>query len=59
MNDPTRLFIQLCWAAWLVFWGAMAFTTKRTVERVLQEFRGRMAAEYGGGDGEPAAADRD
>jgi protein-S-isoprenylcysteine O-methyltransferase Ste14 len=33
MNDPTRLFIQLCWATWLVYWVAMAFTTKRTVER--------------------------
>ncbi len=33
MNDPTWLFIQVCWVAWLVFWVAMAFTTKRTVER--------------------------
>jgi protein-S-isoprenylcysteine O-methyltransferase Ste14 len=33
MNDPTWLFIQVCWVAWLVVWVAMAFTTKRTVER--------------------------
>lgn len=38
---------------------ALTGRSKRTVERILQEFRGRMAAEYGGGDGEPAAADRD
>ncbi len=33
MNDPTWFFIQVCWVAWLVVWIAMAFTTKRTVER--------------------------
>ncbi len=33
MNDPTWLFIQFCWVAWLVYWAVMAFTTKRTVER--------------------------
>jgi protein-S-isoprenylcysteine O-methyltransferase Ste14 len=33
MNDPTWLFIEWCWIAWLVYWAIMAFTTKRTVER--------------------------
>jgi protein-S-isoprenylcysteine O-methyltransferase Ste14 len=33
MTDSTWVFIQWCWIAWLVYWVAMAFTTKRTVER--------------------------
>jgi protein-S-isoprenylcysteine O-methyltransferase Ste14 len=33
MNDWTWLVIQGCWATWLVIWVAMAFATKRTVER--------------------------
>jgi protein-S-isoprenylcysteine O-methyltransferase Ste14 len=33
MTDSTWIFIQWCWIAWLVYWVAMAFTTKRTVER--------------------------
>jgi protein-S-isoprenylcysteine O-methyltransferase Ste14 len=33
MTDPTWLFIQACWIAWLAYWVVMAFTTKRTVER--------------------------
>ncbi len=33
MTDATWLFIQLCWIAWLLYWVAMAFATKRTVER--------------------------
>lgn len=33
MNDGTWVFIQACWIAWLVYWVAMAFATKRTVER--------------------------
>jgi protein-S-isoprenylcysteine O-methyltransferase Ste14 len=33
MNDWTWLFIQGCWIAWVVAWVAMAFGTKRTVER--------------------------
>ncbi|MHB8242096.1 MAG: methyltransferase family protein [Solirubrobacteraceae bacterium] len=33
MTDATRLFIDLCWAAWALYWLVMAFSTKRTVER--------------------------
>src|SRR5262249_12153072 len=33
MAEPTWQFIELCWAAWALYWLAMAFTTKRTVER--------------------------
>jgi len=33
MTDPTWVFIQCCWAAWVVYWLVMAFATKRTVER--------------------------
>jgi protein-S-isoprenylcysteine O-methyltransferase Ste14 len=33
MMGATRLFIACCWGAWVVYWVAMAFTTKRTVER--------------------------
>jgi protein-S-isoprenylcysteine O-methyltransferase Ste14 len=33
MTHATWLFIQGCWAAWLVYWLVMAFATKRTVER--------------------------
>lgn len=33
MTDSTWLFIGCCWAAWVVVWLVMAFTTKRTVER--------------------------
>ncbi len=33
MNDSTWLFILCCWIAWLAYWVAMAFSTKRTVER--------------------------
>jgi protein-S-isoprenylcysteine O-methyltransferase Ste14 len=34
MTGPTTsIFIQVCWIAWLVYWVAMAFATKRTVER--------------------------
>ncbi len=33
MSNPTWLFIQCCWAAWLAYWVGMAFATKRTVER--------------------------
>lgn len=29
----TLYFIALCWAGWLAYWVAMAFTSKRTVER--------------------------
>ncbi len=32
MTDGTLVFIGFCWAAWLVYWVAMAFVTKRTVE---------------------------
>jgi len=27
------LFIELCWVAWVIYWVAMAFATKRTLER--------------------------
>jgi protein-S-isoprenylcysteine O-methyltransferase Ste14 len=33
LTDPTWLFILICWAAWLIYWVAMAFRTSRTVER--------------------------
>jgi protein-S-isoprenylcysteine O-methyltransferase Ste14 len=33
MNNGTWVFIQACWIAWLVYWVAMAFATKRTAER--------------------------
>jgi protein-S-isoprenylcysteine O-methyltransferase Ste14 len=33
MTDSTWLFIWCCWIAWVLYWVAMAFTTKRTVER--------------------------
>jgi protein-S-isoprenylcysteine O-methyltransferase Ste14 len=33
MTGPTLLVIGCCWAAWVVYWVIMAFTTKRTVER--------------------------
>jgi protein-S-isoprenylcysteine O-methyltransferase Ste14 len=33
MADPTWRFIEFCWAAWALYWLAMAFATKRTVER--------------------------
>lgn len=33
MSDPTWLFIELCWIAWLIYWGVMAFSTKPTIER--------------------------
>lgn len=33
MTDSTWLFIQCCWVAWVAYWVAMAFSTKRTVER--------------------------
>ncbi len=33
MNEPTWLFIQGCWIAWLIYWIAMSFSNKRTVER--------------------------
>ena len=33
MTDPTWLFIQCCWIAWLGYWVAMAFSTKPTIER--------------------------
>jgi protein-S-isoprenylcysteine O-methyltransferase Ste14 len=33
MTDSTWIFIGCCWAAWVVYWVIMAFTTKRTVER--------------------------
>jgi protein-S-isoprenylcysteine O-methyltransferase Ste14 len=33
VNEPTWLFVQFCWLAWLIYWVAMAFTAKRTVER--------------------------
>jgi protein-S-isoprenylcysteine O-methyltransferase Ste14 len=33
MTNSTWLFITWCWIAWVVYWVAMAFTTKRTVER--------------------------
>ncbi len=32
-SDSTWLFIQGCWIAWVIYWVAMAFKTKRTVER--------------------------
>jgi protein-S-isoprenylcysteine O-methyltransferase Ste14 len=33
MNHATSLFIEGCWIAWLLYWLAMAFATKRTIER--------------------------
>ena len=33
MGDPTWLFIQLCWVAWLIYWVIMAFSSKATIER--------------------------
>jgi len=33
MTDSTRLFIECCWLAWVVYWVIMAFTAKRTIER--------------------------
>jgi protein-S-isoprenylcysteine O-methyltransferase Ste14 len=33
MSDVTRLVILCCWAAWLVYWVVMAFSSKRTIER--------------------------
>jgi protein-S-isoprenylcysteine O-methyltransferase Ste14 len=33
MTEATGLFIVYCWAGWLLYWVAMAFRTKRTVER--------------------------
>jgi protein-S-isoprenylcysteine O-methyltransferase Ste14 len=33
MSEPTLLFIAGCWAAWILYWLAMAFGAKRTVER--------------------------
>jgi protein-S-isoprenylcysteine O-methyltransferase Ste14 len=33
MTDATWLVIASCWAAWVVYWIAMAFGTKHTVER--------------------------
>jgi len=33
MTDSTWLFIELCWIAWVVYWVAMAFGAKRTIER--------------------------
>jgi protein-S-isoprenylcysteine O-methyltransferase Ste14 len=33
MTESTRLFIECCWVAWVVYWVIMAFTTKRAVER--------------------------
>jgi protein-S-isoprenylcysteine O-methyltransferase Ste14 len=33
MTDLTWIFIECCWIAWVVYWVAMAFSTKRTVER--------------------------
>ncbi len=33
MSRPASLFIEGCWIAWILYWVAMAFHTKRTVER--------------------------
>jgi protein-S-isoprenylcysteine O-methyltransferase Ste14 len=33
MSESTLLFIAGCWAAWILYWVAMAFGAKRTVER--------------------------
>jgi protein-S-isoprenylcysteine O-methyltransferase Ste14 len=33
MTEATSGFIEACWAAWLVIWIALAFSTKRTAER--------------------------
>jgi protein-S-isoprenylcysteine O-methyltransferase Ste14 len=33
MTNATWLFIQWCWIAWLAYWLAMSFATKRTIER--------------------------
>ena len=33
MAGPTWVIIQCCWIAWVAYWVAMAFSTKRTVER--------------------------
>jgi protein-S-isoprenylcysteine O-methyltransferase Ste14 len=33
MTDPTWVFIQWCWGAWVVYWLGMSFANKRTVER--------------------------
>jgi protein-S-isoprenylcysteine O-methyltransferase Ste14 len=32
-GSATSTFIQVCWIAWLLYWLAMAFANKRTVER--------------------------
>src|SRR5271157_1866763 len=32
-DSATSIFIQVCWIAWLLYWLAMAFATKRTIER--------------------------
>jgi protein-S-isoprenylcysteine O-methyltransferase Ste14 len=33
MHHATLIFIGVCWLAWLIYWIAMAFSAKRTVER--------------------------
>ncbi len=33
MTDWTLVVIACCWAAWIFYWGIMAFGTKRTAER--------------------------
>lgn len=33
MTGSISLFIELCWLVWLLYWVAMAFTAKRTIER--------------------------
>jgi protein-S-isoprenylcysteine O-methyltransferase Ste14 len=33
MADSTRVLIEWCWIAWVAYWVAMAFATKRTIER--------------------------
>jgi protein-S-isoprenylcysteine O-methyltransferase Ste14 len=33
MTGSVSLFIQVCWIAWLLYWLAMAFATKHTLER--------------------------
>jgi protein-S-isoprenylcysteine O-methyltransferase Ste14 len=33
VSDPTWVFIEGCWAGWLLCWIIMAFATKRTLER--------------------------
>ncbi len=33
MSGPTWIFIEFCWAGWLLYWLAMGFANKHTLER--------------------------